>query len=98
MQPRSIISLSMEIYIRSYDDYATFFPFCSPPPPLDLFLSLSPLELELELSAPPSVSLRCLLTSGFAGLTSRGLFVSCTSMDQRSSDLSNRNSIGAWMV
>ena len=44
-------------------------------PPLDLFLSLSPLELLLELSAPPSVPPRCLLTSGLAGLTSRGLLV-----------------------
>ena len=43
--------------------------------PLDLFLSLSPLELLLELSAPPSVPPRRLLTSGLAGLTSRGLFV-----------------------
>ena len=57
--------------------HATFFPLLGLEPPLDLFLSLSSLELLLEFSAPPSVSSRGLLTSGFAGLTSRGLFVSC---------------------
>lgn len=56
---------------------ATLLPLLGLEPPLDLFLSLSVSELLLEFSAPPSVSPRCLLTSGFAGLTSRGLFVSC---------------------
>lgn len=56
--------------------YETLLPLDGPPPPLDLFLSLVVSELELEFSAPPSDSPRCLLTSGFAGLTSRGLFVS----------------------
>lgn len=56
---------------------ATLLPLLGLEPPLDLFLSLLVSELLLEFSAPPSVSPRCLLTSGFAGLTSRGLFVSC---------------------
>ena len=67
------------------DHHATLLPLLGPPPPLDLFLSLVLLELALEFSAPPSVSPRCLLTSGFAGLTSRGLFVSCILMYQQSS-------------
>lgn len=53
--------------------YETFLPLAGLPPPLDRCLSLFAPELALELSAPPSVPLRCLLTSGFAGLTSRGL-------------------------
>ena len=63
--------------LSCFNSHATFFPLLGLEPPLDLFLSLSPLELLLEFSAPPSVSSRGLLTSGFAGLTSRGLFVSC---------------------
>lgn len=55
---------------------ATLLPLLGLEPPLDLFLSLVVSELLLELSAPPSVSPRCLLTSGFAGLTSSGLFLS----------------------
>ena len=56
--------------------HATLLPLLGFDPPLDLFLSLSVPELLLEFSAPPSVSPRGWLTSGFAGLTSRGLFVS----------------------
>ena len=65
------------IRLSCFISHATFFPLLGLEPPLDLFLSLSSLELLLEFSAPPSVPPRGLLTSGFAGLTSRGLFVSC---------------------
>lgn len=64
----------LDQYDRNHD---TLVPFRGPPPPLDLPLSLVVSELELEFSAPPSVDPRCLLTSGFAGLTSSGLLVSC---------------------
>ena len=60
-----------------FSSQATLLPLLGLAPPLDLFLSLSVPELLLEFSAPPSVSPRCLLTSGFAGLTSSGLFLSC---------------------
>ena len=62
--------------LSCFISHATFFPLLGLEPPLDLFLSLSSLELLLEFSAPPSVFSRGLLTSGFAGLTSRGLLVS----------------------
>lgn len=72
------ISLASEfVFLSCFIFHATLLPLLVLEPPLDLFLSLSVLELLLEFSAPPSVSPRCLLTSGFAGLTSSGLFVSC---------------------
>ena len=54
--------------------YATLLPFGELPPPLDLSLPLVVPDDRLEFSAPPSCAGLCLLTSGFAGLTSRGLF------------------------
>lgn len=56
---------------------ATLLPLLGLPPPLDLCRPLLASELALEFSGPPSVSPRGMLTSGFAGLTSRGLFTSC---------------------